>query len=53
MIYACYAMKQRDRSVRDRMVVGFQLPMQSVPITSNVVSVNPAKARFTQYNILL
>jgi hypothetical protein len=28
-----------------------QLPMQSVPITSNVVSSNPAQARCTRYNI--
>ena len=28
-----------------------QLPMQSVPITSNVVSLNPAQARCTRYNI--
>jgi hypothetical protein len=25
----------------DRMVVGFKLPMQSVPITTNIVSLNP------------
>jgi hypothetical protein len=28
-----------------------QLPMQSVPITSNVVSSNPAQAGCTRYNI--
>ena len=30
-----------------------QLPMQSVPITNNVVSSNPAQTRCTRYNILL
>jgi len=39
------------------MVIGFttidlQLPMQSVPITTNVVSSNPAQMRSTQYNIM-
>ena len=29
------------RRGRDRMVVGFILPMQSVPITTNVVGSNP------------
>jgi hypothetical protein len=29
-----------------------QLPVQSVPITTNVVSSNPAKARCTRYNIM-
>ena len=29
-----------------------QLPMQSVPITTNVVSSNPAQARCTQCNIM-
>jgi hypothetical protein len=28
------------------------LPMQSVPITTNVVSSNPAYARCTRYNIV-
>ena len=36
----------------DRMVVGFmELPMQSVPVTTNVVSSNPAQAMCTRYNI--
>jgi hypothetical protein len=34
------------------MVVGLQLPMQSVPITTEVVSLNPAQAICTQYNII-
>jgi len=29
-----------------------QLPMQSVPITTKVVSSNPAQASFTLYNIM-
>ena len=31
----------RDRRHRDRMLVGLQLPTQSVPITTDVVSSNP------------
>ena len=34
----------------DRMVVGFTT-VQSVPITTKVVSLNPAQAKCTQYNI--
>ena len=29
-----------------------QLPMQSVPITTNIVSLNPAQAMCTRYNIM-
>ena len=29
-----------------------QLPMQSVPITTNVLSSNPAQTRCTRYNIM-
>jgi hypothetical protein len=29
-----------------------QLPMQSVPITTNVVSLNPTQVRYTRYNIM-
>jgi hypothetical protein len=36
----------------DCMVVVLQLPMQSVPITTEVVSLNPAQAICTQYNII-
>jgi hypothetical protein len=32
----------------DCMVVGFTTPMQSVPITTKVVSSNPVRARCTQ-----
>jgi len=34
----------KGRRGRDRMVVGFQLPMQLVPITTNVASSNSAQA---------
>jgi hypothetical protein len=34
------------RRGHDRMVVEFKLPMQSVPITTNVVSSNPAHTRY-------
>ena len=39
---------------RDRMVVGFQLPLQSVPITTNVVSSNPAHGMVysIQHNVI-
>jgi len=41
------------RRDRDRMVVGFTtLPVQSVPITTNVVISNTAQARCAQYNIM-
>ena len=45
-------LKKRGHCGRDRMVVGFKQPMQSVPITTNIVSWNPAQARCTQYNIM-
>jgi hypothetical protein len=32
---------EKGRRGRDRMVVGFITPMQSVPITTDVVSSNP------------
>jgi hypothetical protein len=38
------------RHGRDRMVVGFTT--QSVPITTNFVSLNPFMAKRTQYNIM-
>jgi hypothetical protein len=38
---------QRGRRGRDRMVVDLQLPVQSVPITTEIVSSNPAQARCT------
>ena len=40
----------RSRRGRDHVVV-LQLPMQSVPIPTNIVSSNPAQARCAWYNI--
>jgi hypothetical protein len=38
---------------RNCMVVGFtQLPMQSVPLATNIKSSNPIQARCTRYNIM-
>jgi len=47
-------LQQEGHRGRDRMVVGheLQLPMQSLPFTTSVVSSNPAQARCTQYNIM-
>jgi len=40
-------------TTNDRMVVGFITTyMQSVPITTNVVSSNPTQAKCTRYNIM-
>ena len=33
------------------LLLGLYLPMQAVPIMTNVVSWNPAQTRFTQYNM--
>ena len=33
-------------------LLALELSMQSVPITTNVVSSNPAQARCTRYNIM-
>ena len=49
--YYCYTIVEcRGCHGRDRMVVGFIIPiiMQSVPITTNDVSLNPAQASFTR-----
>ena len=40
------------RRDHDRMVIGFTLTMQSVPITTKVVSSNLARERCTRYNIM-
>ena len=43
------------RHSRDHMVVGFittNVPMQSVPITTKVVSSTPVQVRCTRYNIM-
>ena len=42
----------QGRRGRDHIVVGFLIPMQSVPITTNIVSSNPAEAKCTRYNIM-
>ena len=39
---------EKGRRGRDRMVVGFTTPMQSVPITTDVVSSNPDQSE--EYN---
>ena len=42
---------KNDRRGRDHMVVGFlQLPMQSVPINTNVMRSNPAQGEV--YNVM-
>ena len=41
------------RHCRDRKVVGLTtILMESVPITTNIVSTNSAQARCTRYNIM-
>jgi len=47
-----YITNFRGRCGRDRMVVGLKLPMQSVPITINVVRSNPTRARCSRYSIM-
>ena len=42
----------RSHRGRDHMELDLQLPMQSVLITTNVVSSNPAQARCSGYNIM-
>ena len=43
---------KRSMDRRDRMVVGFITTYVAMPITTNVVSSNPAPARCTRYNII-
>ena len=38
--------------VMNAWLLDLQLPMQSVPITTNVVSLNPTQARCTRYNFM-
>ena len=53
-IHACLLLNvSSGRCGHDRWLLDLQLPMQSVSITTNVVSLNPAQARFTRYNIIL
>jgi hypothetical protein len=42
-----------DRPGRDRMVVGLKLHVQSVPITTNIVSSNPAHDEVYSINVML
>jgi hypothetical protein len=55
-VLLCYFIGRLDnnwgRRGRDGMVVEFITTYQSVPITTNIVSSNPAQARCTQYNIM-
>jgi hypothetical protein len=44
----CYITVWRGCRCHDRI----QLPVQSVPITTKVVGLNPAQARCTRYNIM-
>jgi hypothetical protein len=50
-LYITYTFSSSQRD-RDRMVIDLQLPMPSVPITTNDASSNPAQARCTRYNIM-
>jgi hypothetical protein len=58
-LYCIWSSQPMHRRGRDRMIVGFTttfvpstLYMQSVPITTKVVSMNPVMTRCTQYNIM-
>jgi len=42
--FGCF-LSNWDRRGRDRMVVGLQLPVQSVPITAKVISSNPVHGK--------
>ena len=48
-IFPC---NNEDRRGRDRMVVGLQLPMQSVPITTKVVRSNPPQVYTIQLYVV-
>ena len=37
---------------RGRIVLGFKTTVQSVPITTNIMSLNPAQAGYIRYNIM-
>jgi hypothetical protein len=47
---SCFNWQNKGRRGRDHMVVGLQLNMKSVPITTNVVRSNPEK-RKTKHNV--
>ena len=48
-LYSCSPLSEMKWGLlgRDRMVAGFKLPVQSVPITTNVVRSNPTQVRCT------
>ena len=55
MYYLCFMLESQSEAHHghDYMVVGFITTyMQSVPITTNVVSSNPTHSRCTRYNIM-
>jgi len=43
----------RDPCASDRMVIGLQLPMQSLPITTNVVRSNPAHCEMCSMQLMV
>ena len=43
----------RDPCASDRMVIGLQLPMQSLPITTNVVRWNPAHCEMCSMQLMV
>jgi hypothetical protein len=47
-----YIKRKRGRRGRDRMIVGFKLPMRSVPITTNIVRSNSTQAMYSWYNLV-
>ena len=56
-LYTCLCTWKVNTFILKRVVMvawllDLQLPMQSVPITTTVVSLNPAQARCTWYNIM-
>jgi hypothetical protein len=54
--FPLYSMLPQTKRGADVVVIvwkfDLQLPVQSVPITTNVVSLNPAHARCIRYNIM-
>ena len=55
-VLPCFFIGQLDnnwgRHGCDRMVIGFLTTYQSVPITTNILTSNPAQTMCTQYNIM-
>ena len=51
-IYYYFLSKLKVRRGHDHMVVGFTTTNLSVPITTEVMSYNPAQTRCTRYNIM-